>query len=161
MHPNRVGTNRNARQAVKWARLAAEHGDARAQTMLAHCYPPEIKYSRHFDGEFRPRNCLGIEVMLDLHTNAAEQCFVEARRRFDVQLLRESVPQLKELGQVLRDHDGALSMGVDVALGTHTVTVFPDGPQLFVRDTGRRGFHAISGLQDIGKLVDSVLYVAK
>jgi hypothetical protein len=25
----------------------------------------------------------------------------------------------------------------------------------------RRGFHAISGLQDIGKLVDSVMYVAK
>ena len=38
---------------------------------------------------------------------------------------------------------------------------FADGPQLFARDPGRRGFHAISGLQDIGKLVDSVLYVAK
>jgi hypothetical protein len=52
-------------------------------------------------------------------------------------------------------------MGVDVALGTHTVTVFAEGPQLFVRDPARRGFHAISGFQDIGKLVDSVLYVAK
>ena len=52
-------------------------------------------------------------------------------------------------------------MGVDVALGTHTVTVFADGPQIFVRDPCRRGFHVISGLQDIGKLVDSVLYVAK
>ena len=118
----------------------------------------EVKYSRHFDAEFRRRNCLGIEVMLDLHTNATEQCFVEARRRFDAQLFRESVPHLKELEQALRDHDAALSMGVDVALGTHTVTVFADGPQLFVRDPGRRGFHAISGLQDIGKLVDSVLY---
>jgi len=86
---------------------------------------------------------------------------VEARRRFDAQLFRESVPHLKELEQALRDHDAALSMGVDVALGTHTVTVFADGPQIFVRDPGRRGFHAISGLQDIGKLVDSVLYVAK
>ena len=72
-----------------------------------------------------------------------------------------SVPHLKELEQALRDHDAALSMGVDVALGIHTVTVFADGPQLFVRDPGRRGFHTISGLQDIGKLVDSVLYVAK
>jgi hypothetical protein len=27
--------------------------------------------------------------------------------------------------------------------------------------TARRSFDAISGLQDIGKLVDSVLYVAK
>ena len=35
------------------------------------------------------------------------------------------------------------------------------GPQLFVRDPARRGFHAISGLQDVGKLVDSVPYVAK
>ena len=70
-------------------------------------------------------------------------------------------PHLKELEQALRDHDAALSMGVDVALGTHTVTVFADGPQLFVRGPARRGFHAISGLQDIGKLVDSVLYVAK
>ena len=63
-----------------------------------------------------------------LHTNATEQCFVEARRRFDAQLFRESVPHLKELEQALRDHDAALSMGVDVALGTHTVTVFADGP---------------------------------
>ena len=52
-------------------------------------------------------------------------------------------------------------MGVDVALGIHTVTVFADGPLIFVRDSARRGFHAISGLQDIGQLVDSVLYVAK
>jgi hypothetical protein len=86
---------------------------------------------------------------------------VEARRRFDAQLFRESVPHLKELEQALCDRDAALSMGVDVALGTHTVTVFADGPQLFVRDPGRRGFHAIAGLQDIGKLVDSVLYVVK
>ena len=102
-----------------------------------------------------------IEVMLDLHTNATEQCFVEARRRFDAKLFRESVPRLKELEQTLRDHDAAFSMGVDVALGTHTVTVFADGPQLFVRDSARRGFHAISGLHDTGKLVGSVLYVAK
>jgi hypothetical protein len=40
-------------------------------------------------------------------------------------------------------------------------SAFTCGPQFFVRDLGRRGFHAISGLQDIGKLVDSVLYVAK
>jgi hypothetical protein len=53
----------------------------------------EVKYSRHFDREFRRRNCLGIEVMLDLHTNATEQCFVEARRRFDAQLFRESLPR--------------------------------------------------------------------
>jgi hypothetical protein len=31
--------------------------------------------------------------MLGLHTNATEQCFVEARRRFDAQLFRESVPR--------------------------------------------------------------------
>ena len=86
---------------------------------------------------------------------------MEARRRFDVRLFRESVPHLNELEQALRDHDAALSMGVDVALGTHTVTVFADGPQLFVRDPAGRGFHAISDLQDIGKLLDSVLHVAK
>ncbi len=101
------------------------------------------------------------EYTISLHTNATEQCFVEARRRFDAQLFRESVSHLKELEQALRDHDAALSMGVDLALGTHTKTVFADGPQLFVRDPARRGFHAISGLQDLGKLVDSVLNVAK
>jgi hypothetical protein len=80
-------------------------------------------------------------------------------------LRRATVPgigsHLNELEQALRDHDAALSMGVDVALGTHTVTVPADGPKLFVRDPGRKGFQAISGLQDISKLVDSVLYVAK
>ena len=50
----------------------------------------------------------GIEVMLDLHTNATEQCFGEARRRFDAQLFRESVPDLKEIEQALRDHGAAL-----------------------------------------------------
>ena len=48
-----------------------------------------------------------------------------------------------------------------MAIGTHTVTVFAEGPQLFVRDSNYRGFHTIAGLQEIGKLVDSVLYVAK
>jgi hypothetical protein len=52
-------------------------------------------------------------------------------------------------------------MGVDLALGTHTVTAFADGPQLLARDPARSGFHAVSGLQDIGQLVDSVLYIAK
>ncbi len=84
-------------------------------------------------------------LRFDLHTNATEQCLVEARRRFDAQLFRESAPHLKELKQALREHDAALSMGVDVALGPHTVTVFVDGPQPFVRAPGRRGFHAISG----------------
>ena len=40
----------------------------------------------------------GIEVMLDLHTNATEHCFVEALRRFDEPLFRESLPRP---GQVL------------------------------------------------------------
>ena len=40
-------------------------------------------------------------------------------------------------------------------------SAFTCGPQIFVRDPARRGFHTISGLQDIGKLVDSVLYVSK
>ena len=31
--------------------------------------------------------------MLDLHTNATEQCFEEARRHFDAQLFRESLPR--------------------------------------------------------------------
>ncbi len=48
-------------------------------TAYTNALDAEVKYSRHFDGEFRRRNCLGIEVMLDLHTNATEQCFVEAR----------------------------------------------------------------------------------
>jgi hypothetical protein len=92
-----------------------------------------VKYRRHFDREFRQRNCLGIEVMLDLHTNASEQCFVEATRRFDAQLFRESVPR-----------------------PPHPHSAFFILPSAFTC-----GFHAISGLQDIGKLVDSVLYVAK
>ena len=83
--------------------------------------------------------------MPDLHTNATEQCFVEPRRRFDAQLLRESLPRPLP-------HSAPLCI---------LPSAFTYGPQLFVRDPGRRGFHAISGLQDIGKLVDSVLYVAK
>jgi hypothetical protein len=83
--------------------------------------------------------------MLDRHTHATELCFVKATRRFGAQLFRESVPRPPH------PHSAFFILP----------SAFTCGPQLFVRDPGRRGFHAISGLQDIGKLVGSVLYVAK
>jgi TPR repeat protein len=121
----------------------------------------EVKYSCHFDTETLRRKCLGCEVLLDLHSNATEQCFVEARNRFDVQLFRESVPHVKEIEQALHDRDATLMIGVGLGFDVHTVTVFDEGPQFFLRDPARKGFHAISGLQDIGKLLDAVLCVAK
>jgi hypothetical protein len=121
----------------------------------------EEKHSRHYDTEWRRRKCLGCEVLLDVHSNATEQCFVEARNRFDVQLFRETVPHVKELEQALHDRNAVLMIGVDLGFDVHTVTVFAEGPQLYLRDPARKGFHAISGLQNVGKLLDAVLCVAK
>jgi len=121
----------------------------------------EMKYARHFDAEFKKRKCLGYEVILDLHSNATEECFVEARQRFDGQLFRESTPHVKELEQALRKREALLNLTFKVMSDAHSVTVFAEGPRFFVRDTGRKGFHAVEGLEEVGKLLDAVLYVAK
>ena len=122
----------------------------------------EAKYARHFDAEFKKRNCLGYEVILDLHSNATEQCFVDARAHFDPQLFRESAPHTRELEQVLRGREAVLNITMQVMSDAHSVTAFAEGDRLFVRDTGgRRGFHTVERLEEIGKLLDAVLYVAK
>jgi TPR repeat protein len=121
----------------------------------------EGKYASHFDAEFKKRNCLGYEVLLDLHSNATEQCFVDARARFAPQLFRESAPHTRELEQVLTEREAVLNITMQIMSDAHSVTAFAEGGQLFVRDTGgRRGFHTVARLEEIGKLLDAVLYVA-
>jgi TPR repeat protein len=122
----------------------------------------EKKYARHFDAEYKKRNCLGYEVILDLHSNATEQCFIDARARFDPQLFRESAPHTRELEQALREREAVLNITMQIMSDAHSVTAFAEGDRLFVRDTGgRRGFHTVERLEDVGKLLDAVLYVAK
>src|SRR5438876_5128506 len=62
----------------------------------------EQKYASHFDAEWRKRDCRGYEVILDLHANSKEKCFVEARQIFDGRFYLDSSGHLDELERLLR-----------------------------------------------------------
>jgi hypothetical protein len=121
----------------------------------------ERKYSRHFDAEWQKRRCSGYEVILDLHSNAAEECFVQARSRFDAKFYLESSKHLSELRQALRTREAFLNITFRVLDDTHSVTTFYDGPDLMVRDTSRRGIYPVVGQAGTNRLVDSVFYTRK
>jgi hypothetical protein len=121
----------------------------------------ERKYADHFDAEWRRRDCRGYEVILDVHTHSKEPCFVEARKKFDARFYLDSAAHLKELEQALGDKQAFLNITYEPGMGYHSITVFNDGSGLRTRDTNRKGFASIPGLSKIGKLRDSVLYVAK
>jgi hypothetical protein len=121
----------------------------------------ERKYADHFDAEWRKRDCRGYEVILDVHTRSKEECFVEARKKFDAQFYLDSAVHLKELETALGDKQAFLNITYEPGMGYHSITVFNDGSGLRTRDTNRKGFASIPGLSKIGKLRDSVLYVAK
>jgi TPR repeat protein len=121
----------------------------------------EVKYAAHFDREWKRRKCSGYELILDLHSNATEECFAVARSRFGTKLFRESAPHTKVLEQDLDDQNAILNLGVDLAFDVHSITVFKDGRQIFVRDTRRKGFQMIAHLEDAGPSLDAILYLRK
>jgi hypothetical protein len=121
----------------------------------------ERKYASHFDAEWKKRKCMGYEVILDLHSNSTEKCFVEARRRFDAHFYLESSKHLEELEQVLSTREALLNITYRVMDDTHSVTVMRDGPRMMVRDTTRKGLYPITSLRKLDPLVDCVLYVRK
>jgi len=121
----------------------------------------ERKYAEHFDAEWRKRDCRGYEVILDVYANSKEACFVEARSKFDARFYLDSAAHLKELETALAEKQAFLNITYEPGMGYHSITVFNDGSGLRTRDTNRKGFSSIPALSKIGKLRDSVLYVAK
>jgi hypothetical protein len=121
----------------------------------------ERQYADHFDREWKKRNCMGYEVILDLHSNSTEKCFVNARRLFDAKFYRESAKHLDELEHTLRTRESLLNITYHVSGDTHSVTVLRDGASLLLRDTNQKGLHPIPNLAKIGNLADCVMYIRK
>ena len=122
----------------------------------------ERKYSRHFDAEWQKRKCSGYEVILDLHSNATEDCFVQARSLFDVRFYPDCPKHLSELRQVLQTREAFLNITFRVMDDTHSVTSFYDGSTLMVRDTAARSIiYPVVGRADTNRLVDCVLYTRR
>ena len=121
----------------------------------------EQKYAEHFDAEWRKRNCRGYEVILDLHSNSTEKCFVEARRIFDGRFYLDSAAHVDEIEGLLHGHESFLNITYEPGRDYHSITVFYDGTRFLSRDTNSKGLRTIPGLRQIGKLRDSVLYIRK
>jgi len=119
----------------------------------------EQKYAEHFDAEWRKRNCRGYEVILDLHSNSTQQCFVEARKLFEGRFYLDSSAHITELESLLRGHEAFLNITYEPGQDFHSITILHDGQNLLSRDTAGNGLHAIPSLRKIGKLRDSVLYI--
>jgi hypothetical protein len=121
----------------------------------------EQKYADHFDAEWRKRNCRGYEVILDLHSNSKEKCFVEARQIFEGRFFLDSAAHIDELERLLNTREAFLNITYEPGRDYHSITIMNDGTKFMARDTNRKGIQAISGLRKIGKLRDSVLYFRK
>jgi hypothetical protein len=121
----------------------------------------EQKYARHFDAEWRKRNCMGYQVILDLHKNSKEKCFVEARKVFNARFYLESAKHLDELEQLLNSREAFLNITYEPGGDYHSITVARGAKGLMSRDTNQKGLHQIPSLRKIGKLRDSVLYIRR
>jgi hypothetical protein len=121
----------------------------------------EQKYAAHFDAEWRKRNCRGYEVILDLHSNSNEKCFVDARRIFEGRFYLDSSSHVDELERLLGTHEAFLNISYNAGQNFHSITILNDGTRFLCRDTEQKGIHPISGLRQIGTLRDSVLYIRK
>lgn len=121
----------------------------------------EERYAKHFDDEWKLRQCRGIEVILDLHSNSFEKCFVEARRNFDARFYLDASAHIEEIEKTLKSHEALCNIGYKMGDDVHTVTVFYNGKRLLVRDTVWKGFYSINGLKELGELVDGVLYTRR
>lgn len=121
----------------------------------------EQKYAVHFDAEWRKRKCRGYEVILDLHSNSNEKCFVDARRVFEGRFYLDSSGHIGELERLLSTREAFLNISYNAGQNFHSITIMNDGARYLARDTEQKGIHAISGLRQIGTLRDSVLYVRK
>ncbi len=118
----------------------------------------ELKYAIHFDAEWKKRHCKGYEVILDLHSNATEKCFAEARKAFDARFILDSRPLFAELEKSLHANEAFLTVSYSGGREFHSVAVMADGDHFGVRDTNRKDIYPVDHLGKIGKLSDCVEY---
>src|SRR6185436_10278545 len=103
----------------------------------------EQKYAKHFDAEWRKRNCRGYEVILDLHSNSTEKCFVKMRQVFEGRFYLDSSAHVDDLEGLLRGHEAFLNITYEPGNDYHSITVFYDGTHFLSRDTNCKGLRAI------------------
>ena len=119
----------------------------------------EQKYAGHFDNEWRTRNCLGYEVMMDLHSNSSEQEFIEARKHFRSVLYKYSAPHCNQLEDTLRKQEAILNITFSIGGDCHSITTFAGSESLFKKDTNRTELEPMGTLSELGDLRDGLLHV--
>lgn len=121
----------------------------------------EELYVPHFVREYHTRGCEGYKVIIDLHNQSETKSFKRCREVFAAKFIGDTCSQEKDILTNLRE-EALLNVTFEVGSGfCHSVTVWCDGSVLYCRDTNFRGTRIISGLKDLGKLRDSVLYQKK
>ncbi len=118
----------------------------------------ESKYAMHFDNEWRKRNCMGYQVILDLHRNSSQTAFAQSRVCFSGQFFLDSSGVVYDLEHQLRNTESFLNITYEPGRNYHSITVFYDGTQFLARDTNKANLLNIPTLAHIGKLRDSVIY---
>ncbi len=120
----------------------------------------EKKYAVHFDKEWRSQNCKGYEIILHLHQNSDQKSFSIARGVFNAKFYLSTMDDLNEIKYILLNEESIINFTFQHSGGFHSVTAF-DNNGLKLRDTTQSGIKPISGLESLGILKDSILYVKK
>ena len=121
----------------------------------------EQKYAGHFDKESKRRNCLGYELVLDLHYHSSEIAFVVGRKHFDSILYRDSAPHCNYLENYLRTHEAILNITFDAGPNYHSVSAFANATEFLKKDTEKPGLESFRALPVLGNLRDSLLHIKR
>lgn len=123
----------------------------------------EQKYAKHFDDEWKGRDCRGYQVILDLHNSSATASFTTGRSAFSATFYVESSPIVAQVEDILQSREAAINLSFQRPgmAGSHSVTVFAIPSAFCVRDTNHGGLQTITSLTNLGDLRDSVLYERK
>lgn len=122
----------------------------------------EFAYARHFDEEWRKRNCRGYEIILELHQNSTQQAFEQSRKIFSGYFYLDSSAVILNIENRLRNEESFLNITYEKpGRDYYSITIFYNGNNFRFRDTNKMPIGTIRTLTEIGKLRDSILYVKK
>jgi hypothetical protein len=125
----------------------------------------EQKYDRHFDQEWKTRNCSGYKIIEHLHSDSPQTAFVESRAKFDVEYIHQPVHSLSQIENSLKNEETLISVAVKESCGVHAYCGGFDNQGFYMIETRRvtkykTGINRILNIQCLGALQDSLLILA-
>jgi hypothetical protein len=148
----RIGIKKFFKDYCKHFKLKGLNGKS---VEVMHLKELERLYESHFHLEYTRKNCLGYQIIKELHENSNERSFKISRKFFKLELIREFSNKKNYINKILSEEESLINISY---AGLHSVTLGKYGEKLICRDTNLENIKEVDSYTSMGDPKDCLLY---